>query len=51
MLTSIDSCENSPLLNKILKTELGFEGYVMSDFFATHSGVKSVIGGLDMDMP
>lgn len=45
------SCENSALLNGILKKELGFQGYVMSDFFATHSGVKSMLAGLDMDMP
>ena len=45
------SCENSELLTGLLKSELGFEGYVMSDFFATHSGVKSINVGLDMDMP
>jgi beta-glucosidase len=45
------ACENSPLLNDILKKELGFEGYVISDFFAVHSGVKSILGGLDMNMP
>lgn len=45
------ACENSPLLNDILKKELGFKGYVMSDFFAVHSGVKSMTGGLDMNMP
>ncbi|PMD28781.1 glycoside hydrolase family 3 protein [Hyaloscypha variabilis F] len=45
------SCENSELLTGLLKNELGFEGYVMSDFFATHSGVTSINAGLDMDMP
>jgi beta-glucosidase len=45
------SCESSPLLNGILKKELGFQGYVMSDFFATHSGVNSANGGLDMNIP
>ena len=45
------SCENSELLTGLLKSELGFEGYVMSDFFATHSGVKSINAGLDMNMP
>ncbi|KAL2076055.1 hypothetical protein VTL71DRAFT_998 [Oculimacula yallundae] len=45
------SCENDHILNTILKGELGFEGYVMSDFFAVHSGVKAAKGGLDMNMP
>jgi beta-glucosidase len=45
------ACENSKAQNGILKTELGFEGYVMSDWGAVHSGVASVEGGLDMNMP
>ncbi|EHK21802.1 glycoside hydrolase family 3 protein [Trichoderma virens Gv29-8] len=45
------SCENSKLLNGLLKTELGFQGYVVSDWFGTHSGVKSILSGLDMNMP
>lgn len=44
-------CENSKSLNGLLKDELGFQGYVMSDWQATHSGAASVLGGLDMDMP
>lgn len=45
------ACENSRTLNEILKTELGFQGYVMSDWFATHTGVKAINSGLDMNMP
>ncbi|KAL1877689.1 hypothetical protein Plec18167_004655 [Paecilomyces lecythidis] len=45
------ACENSHTLNEILKTELGFQGYVVSDWGATHSGVKSILAGLDMNMP
>ncbi|KFZ08204.1 hypothetical protein V502_09489 [Pseudogymnoascus sp. VKM F-4520 (FW-2644)] len=45
------ACENSELLNGILKKELGFQGYVVSDWSATHSGVKSINAGLDMTMP
>lgn len=44
-------CENSKTLNGLLKGELGFQGYVMSDWLATHSSVQTVLGGLDMDMP
>ncbi|KAJ4370295.1 hypothetical protein N0V86_009032, partial [Didymella sp. IMI 355093] len=44
-------CQNSKTLNGLLKDELGFQGYVMSDWLATHSGVASIEAGLDMDMP
>ncbi|KAH9031770.1 glycoside hydrolase family 3 protein [Lactarius pseudohatsudake] len=44
------SCENSQLLNTMLKTEFNFRGYVMSDWYATHSTI-SAIHGLDMTMP
>ncbi|KAK8162722.1 glycoside hydrolase family 3 protein [Phyllosticta citrichinensis] len=43
--------QNSKTLNGILKTELGFEGYVMSDWMGTHGGVASVEAGLDQTMP
>ncbi|KAI1608280.1 beta-glucosidase [Exophiala viscosa] len=45
------ACQNSKTMNGILKGELGFQGYVMSDWGGTHSGVASVNAGLDMDMP
>lgn len=45
------ACESELALDKILKKELGFQGYVMSDWFATHSGVRSIEAGLDMTMP
>ncbi|CAK7200600.1 hypothetical protein SEUCBS139899_003298 [Sporothrix eucalyptigena] len=45
------ACENSKTLNGLLKQELGFQGYVMSDWTATMSGVPSMLGGLDMNMP
>ncbi|KAK3900965.1 beta-glucosidase [Staphylotrichum tortipilum] len=44
-------CENSKVLNGLLKTELGFQGYVMSDWGGTHSGVPGIEAGQDMDMP
>ncbi|KAF2686783.1 glycoside hydrolase family 3 protein [Lentithecium fluviatile CBS 122367] len=44
-------CQNSKALNGLLKEELGFQGYVMSDWTATHSGVASIEAGLDMNMP
>jgi beta-glucosidase len=44
-------CQNSATQNGLLKTELGFQGYIMSDWGATHSGVASIEAGLDMNMP
>ncbi|OCL12415.1 glycoside hydrolase family 3 protein [Glonium stellatum] len=44
-------CQNSKSLNGLLKEELGFQGYVMSDWSATHSGVPAIEAGLDMNMP
>lgn len=45
------SSQNSKLLNGILKEELGFQGFVVSDWYAQHSGVASALAGLDMAMP
>ncbi|PTU20491.1 hypothetical protein P175DRAFT_0501106 [Aspergillus ochraceoroseus IBT 24754] len=44
-------CQNSHLLNRLLKAELGFQGFVMSDWSAEHSGVGAVLAGMDMSMP
>ncbi|OTA66831.1 glycoside hydrolase family 3 protein [Hypoxylon sp. EC38] len=45
------SCQNSKLLNGLLKSEVGFQGFVMSDWQAQHAGVASAVAGLDMTMP
>jgi beta-glucosidase len=44
-------CENQPLLRGLLKEEWGFDGFVVSDWFATKSTVESALGGLDVEMP
>ncbi len=43
--------ENNVLLNDILKKEWGFQGYVVSDWGATHSTIPSALNGLDLEMP
>ena len=45
------ACGNSKLMNGILKDELGFQGFVQSDWLAQRSGVASTLAGLDMTMP
>ncbi len=44
-------CQNAKLLNGVLKTELGFEGFALSDWDAQHSGVAAALAGLDIAMP
>ncbi|MGD0479904.1 MAG: glycoside hydrolase family 3 C-terminal domain-containing protein [Terracidiphilus sp.] len=44
-------CENAPLLNGVLKKEWGYDGFVLSDWGATHSTVPSALNGLDLEMP
>ncbi|KAI2427799.1 hypothetical protein LOZ52_002874 [Ophidiomyces ophidiicola] len=44
-------CSNSYTQNKLLKGELGFQGFIMSDWQAHHSGVGDALAGLDMSMP
>lgn len=51
MVNNSYSCENSKLINGILKDELGFQGFVQSDWLAQRSGVQSALSGLDMSMP
>ncbi|HEX7361721.1 MAG TPA: glycoside hydrolase family 3 C-terminal domain-containing protein, partial [Bryobacteraceae bacterium] len=45
------SCQNSELLTGFLRKQLGFEGWVMSDWGGTHSTVASSKAGLDQEMP
>jgi beta-glucosidase len=43
------ACENDWLLNQVLKKDWRFEGYVMSDWGATHSTVEAANAGLDQE--
>jgi beta-glucosidase len=45
------SCENPYLLTTLLRKQLDFQGWVMSDWGATHSTVASANAGLDQEMP
>ncbi|KAI0127240.1 glycoside hydrolase family 3 protein [Xylariales sp. AK1849] len=50
-LNSTWACENDKIINQLLKKELGFQGYVMTDWNAQHTTSQSAIAGLDMTMP
>lgn len=45
------SCENAHLLTNILKGDWAFHGFVMSDWWATHSAVAAADAGLDQEHP
>jgi len=44
------ACGNGDILNTILKQEMGFKGFVTSDWGATH-GTLFINQGLDLEMP
>jgi len=43
-------CENAALLTGVLRHDLGFRGWVVSDFGANHSTAQSVHAGLDWEL-
>ncbi|KIH92662.1 beta-glucosidase [Sporothrix brasiliensis 5110] len=45
------ACENKNILTDLLKEELGFRGYVVSDWNAQHTTTGAATGGMDMTMP
>jgi beta-glucosidase len=50
-VNGVTATEHDELLNDILKKEWGFDGLVMSDWFATKTAAESANAGLDLVMP
>ncbi|KAJ6607197.1 beta-glucosidase [Mycena sp. CBHHK59/15] len=50
-INQTQACQNSKLINGILKEELDFQGFIMSDWAAMINGVQPALAGLDMNMP
>jgi beta-glucosidase len=48
-INDVYACENDVLLDKVLRQELGFTGFVITDFGAIHSTVPSIEAGTDME--
>ena len=48
-LNGVYACENNDLLSRILRTQLGFDGFVITDFGASHSTVGSINAGLNLE--
>ena len=51
LVNGVYDCENNATLNTALKERMGFKGFVMSDWGATHSTALAANSGLDMEMP
>lgn len=50
-INGVYSSENDWLLNKVLREDWGFEGYVVTDWGAVADRVKGLAAGLDLEMP
>src|SRR5271166_2608506 len=48
-VNGVYSCENEWLLNQVLKGDWRYPGFVMSDWGAVHSTVRSALAGLDQE--
>jgi len=51
LVNGTHATQNEMLNTQILKREWGFQGVVMSDWFATYDGVAAAQSGLDVEMP
>ncbi len=49
-INGVYACQNRDTLTTILRHQFGFDGFVMSDWGATHSTVAAANAGLDMEM-
>lgn len=45
------AADNAPLVREVLRGQWGFDGLVMSDWFAEHATEKSATAGMDLEMP
>lgn len=50
-VNQVYATENTLLLRDILRSQWGFEGFVVSDWGAVHDGVAGVNAGLSLEMP
>lgn len=50
-LNGIHCAESPALLDDVLKKELGFKGFVVSDWGSTYSTAATVNAGMDLEMP
>jgi beta-glucosidase len=51
LVNGIHASQHDLAINKILKGDWGFEGFVMSDWTSVYDGVAAANAGLDLEMP
>jgi len=49
LVNGVHACQSDWLLNKVLKADWGYRGFVMSDWSAAHDTVGNALGGLDQE--
>ncbi|MCK4827177.1 glycoside hydrolase family 3 C-terminal domain-containing protein, partial [bacterium] len=50
-INGIHASQHDYLINKVLKEEWSFDGFVMSDWTSTYDGIAAANAGLDLEMP
>lgn len=50
-INGVFASENEWLINKVLRDEWGFDGFVMTDWWAEENGARQIAAGNDMLMP
>ena len=50
-INGIYACSHDHLVNDVLKRRFGFDGLVISDWFAAKETIPNALGGLDLEMP
>jgi beta-glucosidase len=49
LVNAVYACQNNHFLNDVLKGDIGFKGFVLSDDYATQSSVPAAMAGLDQE--
>lgn len=50
-INGVYACSHDFLMNQVLKGEWGYDGLVISDWYAAKETVPNALGGLDLEMP